>query len=73
MQLSLPADPSTPGVARTAVGDQALSVPPRLLPDRSTPQATKLAPTLAKDRVIVINLSGRGDKDCQEVARLINK
>ena len=36
-------------------------------------QATKLAPTLAKDKVIVINLSGRGDKDCQEVARLIDK
>ena len=36
-------------------------------------QAAKLAPTLAKDSVIVINLSGRGDKDCQEVARLINK
>lgn len=31
----------------------------------------KLAPTLGKDQVIVINLSGRGDKDCQEVARLL--
>ncbi len=31
----------------------------------------KLAPTLAKDKIIVVNLSGRGDKDCQEVARLI--
>ena len=30
----------------------------------------KLAPTLAKDKTIVINLSGRGDKDCVEVARL---
>jgi len=30
----------------------------------------KLAPTMAKDQTIVINLSGRGDKDCQEVARL---
>ena len=34
-------------------------------------QVIKLAPTLAKDKVIVVNLSGRGDKDCQEVARLI--
>jgi tryptophan synthase beta chain len=33
----------------------------------------KLAPKLAKDRIIVVNLSGRGDKDCQEVARLIGK
>jgi tryptophan synthase beta chain len=34
-------------------------------------QTAKLAPKLAKDQVIVVNLSGRGDKDCQEVARLI--
>jgi tryptophan synthase beta chain len=36
-------------------------------------QAIKLAPTLAKDQIIVINLSGRGDKDCQEVARLLGQ
>lgn len=30
-----------------------------------------LAPTLSSDKIIVLNLSGRGDKDCQEVARLI--
>ena len=34
-------------------------------------QAQKIAPTLSKDQIIVINCSGRGDKDCQEVARLI--
>jgi len=33
----------------------------------------QLAPKLSKDKIIVINLSGRGDKDCQEVARLIGK
>jgi len=33
----------------------------------------KLAPTLGKDKVIVVCLSGRGDKDCQEVARLIGE
>ncbi len=32
--------------------------------------AMKIAPTLGSDRTIVINLSGRGDKDCVEVARL---
>jgi tryptophan synthase beta chain len=36
-------------------------------------QAMKLAPTLKKEDVIVINLSGRGDKDCQEVARLLEQ
>jgi tryptophan synthase beta chain len=34
-------------------------------------QVAKLAPKLPKDKVVVINLSGRGDKDCQEVARLL--
>jgi len=34
-------------------------------------QTAKIAPKMSKDQVIVVNLSGRGDKDCQEVARLI--
>ena len=34
-------------------------------------QTAKLAPKLGKDKIIVVNLSGRGDKDCQEVARLL--
>jgi tryptophan synthase beta chain len=33
--------------------------------------AGKIAPTMQRDQIIVINLSGRGDKDCQEVARLL--
>jgi tryptophan synthase beta chain len=33
--------------------------------------AMKVAPTMKKDQLLVLNLSGRGDKDCQEVARLI--
>ena len=32
--------------------------------------AKKLAPTLARDRAIVVNLSGRGDKDIFTVARI---
>lgn len=31
--------------------------------------AMKLAPTLEKDRIIVITVSGRGDKDCAAIAR----
>jgi tryptophan synthase beta chain len=31
--------------------------------------AMKLAPTMAKDQIIVVNLSGRGDKDCTAIAR----
>ncbi|WP_252179539.1 tryptophan synthase subunit beta [Endozoicomonas sp. 4G] len=32
--------------------------------------AEKLAPTLAKDRIILVNLSGRGDKDIHTVAEI---
>ena len=31
--------------------------------------ARKLAPAMGKDRIIVVNISGRGDKDCAAIAR----
>ena len=31
--------------------------------------AKKLAPTMKKDQIIIINISGRGDKDCAAIAR----
>ncbi len=31
--------------------------------------AQKLAPTMGKDQIIVVNVSGRGDKDCAAIAR----
>ncbi|MFA6386345.1 MAG: tryptophan synthase subunit beta [Candidatus Paceibacterota bacterium] len=34
--------------------------------------ATKLASTLSKDKIIIVNLSGRGDKDVDYVAKLLN-
>jgi tryptophan synthase beta chain len=34
-------------------------------------EVTRRAPTLAKDRIIIINLSGRGDKDVAQAARFI--
>ena len=36
-------------------------------------QAAKVAGKMGKDQILLINCSGRGDKDCQEVARLIEK
>jgi tryptophan synthase beta chain len=33
--------------------------------------AMRLAPTMANDRVMIVNLSGRGDKDMQTVARAL--
>ena len=31
--------------------------------------ARKLAPTMDKDKIIVVNISGRGDKDVDAIAR----
>lgn len=31
--------------------------------------AKKLAPTMGKDKIIVVNISGRGDKDVAAIAR----
>ena len=31
--------------------------------------ARKLAPTMGKDQILVVTLSGRGDKDCAAIAR----
>jgi len=45
---------------------------PALETSHAIAQAAKIAPTMSKDQTIVINLSGRGDKDCQEIARLLN-
>jgi tryptophan synthase beta chain len=43
---------------------------PALESSHAIAQALKLAPTLPTDRVIVVNLSGRGDKDVDEVVRI---
>jgi tryptophan synthase beta chain len=52
---------------------QTEGIIPALESAHAIAQVIKLAPELGKDKVIVVNLSGRGDKDCQEVARLIGK
>ncbi|UCG17849.1 MAG: tryptophan synthase subunit beta [Phycisphaerales bacterium] len=46
---------------------------PALETAHAVAHVVKLAPTLSKDRTIVINLSGRGDKDVVEVARLLGR
>jgi tryptophan synthase beta chain len=43
---------------------------PALESAHAVAEAVKTAPTMPKDSVIIINLSGRGDKDAQEVARI---
>ncbi len=46
---------------------------PALESSHAVVQAIKLAPTLPKDTIIIVNLSGRGDKDVQQVAEILNK
>lgn len=43
---------------------------PALESSHALAETVKLAPTLSKDNVIIVNLSGRGDKDVQQVAAL---
>lgn len=45
---------------------------PALESSHALAHAKKLAPTLSSDKVILVNLSGRGDKDIPTVARLSN-
>lgn len=43
---------------------------PALESSHALAYATKLAPTMSKDKIIIVNLSGRGDKDIHTVANL---
>jgi tryptophan synthase beta chain len=43
---------------------------PALESSHAVAYAAKLAPKLDKNKILVINLSGRGDKDCVEVSRI---
>ncbi|MGE5612434.1 MAG: tryptophan synthase subunit beta [Bacillota bacterium] len=52
---------------------QCEGIIPALESAHAVAQAVKVAPQMSKDQILIINLSGRGDKDCQEVARLIGK
>ncbi|WP_291328367.1 tryptophan synthase subunit beta [Desulfovibrio sp. UCD-KL4C] len=46
---------------------------PALESSHALAHAVKLAPTLPKDNIIIVNLSGRGDKDVAEIESLISK
>ena len=43
---------------------------PALESSHALAYVSKLAPTLGKDKIIIVNLSGRGDKDIHTVAEL---
>jgi len=46
---------------------------PALEPAHAVAHVAKIAPRMGRDKIIVVCLSGRGDKDCVEVARLRGK
>ncbi|GAB4406373.1 MAG: tryptophan synthase subunit beta [Thermodesulfovibrionales bacterium] len=63
-----------------ATDDEALSafevlsrtegIIPALESAHAIAETVKLAPTLSRESIIIVNLSGRGDKDVQQVARI---
>lgn len=46
---------------------------PALESSHAVAHALKLAPTLTTDEIIIINISGRGDKDVEQVFHMLNK
>ena len=46
---------------------------PALESSHALAQAVKMAPSLGKDKVLLVNLSGRGDKDVEQVAELVRQ
>lgn len=46
---------------------------PALESSHAVAHALKLAPTLSPDKSIIINISGRGDKDVEQVFQMLNK
>jgi len=44
---------------------------PALESSHAVAEAMRLAPTLDKDKIILVNLSGRGDKDCNEIQEIL--
>lgn len=51
---------------------KAEGIIPALESSHALAQAIKLAPTLAKDKIIIVNLSGRGDKDVAQIEEMMD-
>ena len=52
---------------------QTEGIIPALESSHALAYAIKLAPTLDKDKIIIVNLSGRGDKDVAQIEDMISK
>ncbi len=52
---------------------RAEGIIPALESAHAVAETMKLAPKMKPDRIILINLSGRGDKDCNEIADILKR
>jgi len=52
---------------------QTEGIIPALESSHAVAEAIKIAPKLAKDKIVLVNLSGRGDKDCNEIAEILKR
>ena len=57
----------------TVALSRAEGIIPALESAHAVAEAIKLAPSLAREKSILINLSGRGDKDCNEIAGILKR
>ncbi|MDY6913820.1 MAG: tryptophan synthase subunit beta, partial [Planctomycetota bacterium] len=57
----------------TVALSRAEGIIPALESAHAVAEAMKLAPKMAKDKIILVNLSGRGDKDCNEIAEILKR
>ncbi len=46
---------------------------PALESAHAVAEAIRLAPTMKEDEIVLVNLSGRGDKDCNEIAEILKR
>ena len=46
---------------------------PALESSHAVAEAIRLAPTMSREEIILVNLSGRGDKDCNEIAEILRR
>ena len=52
---------------------RAEGIIPALESAHAVHEAVRIAPTMKSDQIILINLSGRGDKDCNEIAEILKR
>jgi tryptophan synthase beta chain len=50
---------------------RAEGIIPALESAHAVSEAARLAPTMGRDKIILVNLSGRGDKDCDEIEEIL--